>query len=211
MNVTWFQDKFNGETYAIQTRTRMYIVPCLKHYKDLPILLSGFSCTAVGMADLDHPIWNSVGDNYIIFLLNIDRSKDRLQYSESISRIRRHEAYLSDYAFGDLLYDKLHALVLKIPESYHRDYTRFRMGKYSKMYKGEVDKYLSPETFAYKVITKSKELQQDIKNSFGYTKEDFPEEFDEYVKIEEETFNHPLFNPTQWSVVNSRAEKINWL
>jgi hypothetical protein len=205
MNIEWFKEQFGENVYKIQTRTRLYIGSYLRHYKDIEKLLSGFSCVAVGMADMTHPIHNKLCNN-IIFLFNIERTP-KLKIVQDLSKIRNHKCYVDDYAFGDLLYDKLHALVLQIPEQYGIDIVNFRMGRYSVMN----PKYLTKDSFAFNVVTKNQKLQEQVLNTFGYTKTDLPEELDEVMKIEEEVFNHKDFDPHKYSIVHSRADRTTWL
>lgn len=53
---------------------------------------------------------------------------------ELISFIKTHSSYITDYPIGDLLYDKLHAAVFRIPEMYLSSYDAFMKSKYSQMY-----------------------------------------------------------------------------
>lgn len=212
MNIKWIKKELPGKQYMIQTRTRMYLSRCFRIDKELETVMNNFSCSAVGLADCEHSIHNKIS-NHVIFLLNIERSNKKIKYAELFSELRKHELYVDDYPFGDILYDKLHALVLKLPEEFHLDMVNFQMGRYSELFKEYRNTLFREDernSFPYKVVTKDLGMAREIKSSYAAFSEEY--EFDQAPVFEEEVFNHPDFKPGKFSIVNNLIpNKPNWL
>lgn len=203
MNIEWLRKNFEKKRFRIQTRTIMYISPCFKVYSDLVPLVNQFYCTAAGLYDKE----KSIEGINVYFLLNIQR-KNKTKAAELLTQLRKHISYKTDYPFGDLLYDQLHMLVLKVPEKYHKDVINFKLGRYSELFKKDRDKLFNKDSLSYKVITKDDKVAKEITASFGT----IGKEYDSPPIMTEEGFNHDNFNPKQYSILFSDTKsKLNWL
>lgn len=127
----------SGKLY--ENKTWNYLYPCLKSYgSTLMKHLNSFYKLGVGIKD--HNIDIEEG-NCIYILLNTNLSSPQISlinYRENFSKfldwIRFQPYYVIDYVYDGLDKGEKHMLVLKIPDSYNKAYSRFLKGKYSEMY-----------------------------------------------------------------------------
>lgn len=134
MNETTIKALYASGKLQIKNRTQQYLVPTLYDYgKEFTEKMRQFSSPACGIGDMNISDPNLTGDPSIYFLLNIERSQIR-RFSYDMLYFRRLPQYANDYPFGELLYSKLHMLVIKIPDRYYDAYYNFLAHKYSKMY-----------------------------------------------------------------------------
>ena len=142
MNIDFFKDLLDQGIVTIRNKTRNYLIPCITDYgKSFNKLLDGFSHIASTIDDTNSPF-----ERYQVGLvINVARS-DLLSFTERMISLRKHPAYVRDYLYGEILYDKLHVIVIQIPEQYHVSYDHFVNGKYSQMYSlQEISRLFDPE------------------------------------------------------------------
>lgn len=193
MELAQVEKLLNSGVYSVVNRTRSYLAPCLLAYgKDFQKEFIRYSAFGTFIADENHYI-----DNRCIYcLFNIERSKIT-NFVDSMMFFRKHKSYIDDYLIGDLLYGKLHMLVLKIPDKHIRSYSKFLKSRYSEMYTvKQINTYLpitknitERKMSIRSILLKDPQLVINISEEFDVS-ENFILELDSKLEPEHEIFNH---------------------
>lgn len=110
------------EWIPINNRTRAYLLPCLKfHGAEFNKKINEFSFFAAGTHDENRkPFYKDT----LTLLFNINTGPINFDIPNLVD----------EYFYGELVYGKLHAMVISIPEEFSNAVEYFKRGEYSKMY-----------------------------------------------------------------------------
>ena len=208
----------SGKLY--ENKTWDYLYPCLKIYgNQLKVYLNSFYKLGVGLRDYNVDI-DEGNCIYILLDTKIYSAQQTLQsYRENLSRfldwVRFQPYYVVDYVFEEFDNGEKHMLVLRLPGTYARAYSRFNKGKYSEMYTSKDINELFPlitnsnKELEVRVNTKLKKVKDILSKNSNYLetfRKQLNEEFgtnlslsdiknhelDLPPKVEEETFNFKI-------------------
>ena len=167
----------SGKLY--ENKTWKYLCPCLKIYgNQLKIHLNSFYKLGVGLKDYNIDIEES-NCIYILIDTKIHSAQQSLQsYRENLSKfldwIRFQPYYVIDYVFEGFDNGEKHMLVLKLPETYNKAYSRFYKGRYSEMYSLKEINELFPlivnsnKELEVRVNTKIKKIKDILNKNTNY-------------------------------------------
>ena len=133
MEIEFFKQLFANKEHTYRNKAFWYLLPTLK-LMGTPFVdeFKLYSLTACGIMDYNKPEL----DRKLFCLLNIKRSKvnEFMQYKHLLA-LKAGKHYVTDYMFGDLLYDWLHMVVFELPvDNPDITFEHFANGRYSKMY-----------------------------------------------------------------------------
>lgn len=175
------------------TRTHKYLYPSVLLGYD-----NNFTRFLVELSDPRKPvILNSfLGDvnygkvvNACIFLL----MKKILEFDNILAYLQKHKSYEDDYSLNN----DLHMFVLKVPSE--RAYNWFVLSRYSKMYDSKfVEQHFrradGSYTESYHVLMKTKQKWLELKESYNFSDNVDPLEYDSCIKMQEEVYNFVITN-----------------
>lgn len=212
MEIKLLREVFSEGSFIVN-KTRKYLFPSMYHYgKDFITNLQSFEhILACGLED--HSEYNpGVGytDKQIFCLFAISR-KQKGDFVRALERVKGHSAYITDYLWGDPLYDVFHMLVFEIPDQYAESYQYFLKSQYSRMYTSRqvkslfvkkttkarrgtklyhmIARYNLMTRDAFLVLTKSEEKREALSNNLKvYVPEDT--EYDEHIHPDREIFHY---------------------
>lgn len=173
----------------VLNKTRSYILPCLVyHDAQLINILANCQFVATGLGDFLNT--DMFEDDCIGYLVNGKQSHMNFD----------HPAIINTYPFGELLYDKYHMLVIKVPEKYKNAIKKLKAGLYSEMYENPHEIFGLDSSSKYYNSTKEKCLavcSQDpdymiqLADKLGLPENHFVnKELDSKIDLEEEFFNY---------------------
>jgi hypothetical protein len=175
------------DKFPITNKTRKYLVPSLLSYgNSFRKYLSNFSFVAAGLWDEKN---RELFEPYTIgFLVNAKKSSF-LNFDNKY--IKNH------YYFGELLYGKLHMLVIKIPDQHKQAYDMFLESRYSEMYENPVKLFNGlTSSFAKEVknqcisvCTNDNFYRTELAETLGVPRTSIAKELDSVIKHKEEIFN----------------------
>lgn len=181
MTAAYFEGLIRNNIYSYHNRTRLYINPVFKAYgNDFVNNIRKFSTMASGIGDAD------VYHDGIFFLFNVERSNIR-SFLKDFIYFRRHHSYIDDYLFGDLVYSKLHMLVLKLPPQYRNAKDAFVKGAYSQMYNEITIKKYFPEGHTRSVLLKDRNAIEILADNLNVSPEII-------VELDEKPQTNEVFN-----------------
>lgn len=147
-------------------KTLSYLYPCLKFYnEEFTKLLNKLNVVAVGIGDYNL-INFDVDYNHHLFIL-VNTEKNKLGFIDTIERLKDHISFEDDYAFDHVLENKLHMIVIKIPEEHYHSFDAFNHSQYSKMFNlKELNDYFNSygKEKLKKVLVKDFEVKQEFVN-----------------------------------------------
>ena len=84
----------------------------------------------------------------------------------------KHPAIVADYYYGELIYGRMHMLVIKIPNKHIKDFNHFKKGEYSKMdssiYRKSIFlRIFEKEIWIGDIINKNENLKNLIEEKVG--------------------------------------------
>lgn len=177
-----FEELIKNGIYSYHNKTRLYLNPIFKAYgNEFVNRIRKFSTVASGIGDGD-----MYYDDAVFFLFNVDRS-DIKGFVQDFTYFRRHYSYVDDYLFGDLIYSKLHMLVLRLPVKYRSAKDAFIRGAYSKMYDDFTVRKFFPVGHARSVLLRDENAVELLADNLNVSP-------DIIIELDEKPETNEIFN-----------------
>lgn len=134
MRIQASEVKVSDPRFPIKNRTWKYLAPCLRKYGDhFEKRIASVFKVGLGLDDVS--VTNK-SMNPVIFIL-IDSRQKPTNFISFLKWLKEHEAYVTDYVYGESKLSALHMVVIGLPAEYTETYAKFLQGKYSEMYTPE--------------------------------------------------------------------------
>lgn len=177
-------EKYCKENTTFENRTRRYLAPIFNKDEQMLKIRKDYTVVAYGLYDINCPdlfIKDSIG-----ILINARDSK-QLSF--------KHPLIVDNYYYGELLYGKLHMVIVKFPEKYYGVLDKFKQGKYSEMFTNPKEIYIENEVTIFKdfkgrcldICTKNPKLKEKLEKKLQVNIEG---ELDNIFNPKEEIFNY---------------------
>lgn len=176
-----------------KTKTYKYLYPCV-HFgygESFQKMMSELMKKSVGLitnmyiADVDQP------DIPLSIFILFDKSKAK-DFGSLVSWFNEQQAFVYDYEISE----KLHMIVLQIPDDHTDTYMAFRESKYSKMYTKEfLEKYLNSAATkeTHSILAKTEDRAKYLINWIGLTgPHELADEYDDILD-DRETFDKSTY------------------
>lgn len=113
-------------------KTGRFLKPLLKlHGEEFRRKLSRCFKLAYGMGDL---LINNQYTQHIFILLDAEHENCKIFFNDFMEWFQEQDYYEDDYAVDNLLYGRLHMIVVRLPKNCEDKLQHFKKGEYSKMY-----------------------------------------------------------------------------